>query len=433
MKQIINNFNNGLRLVYETPLNNNNYSSLMIGINYGSVHESKNLKGSAHFIEHLCFKGNKVIKDCIKISEEFDKLGAYINAYTEKKLTNYMVVCGNENFDKCFKLLTDMVIFSLLLKKDFQKEYNVILEENLKDKQDFYDLLNVMIDKYIYSGSNFAFPIDDLDFHKTKLNYHELVEAYHKYYIPSNIVISVCSNIHFKNIKKTISNHSISKIKKNPIPHSIDLSFQLQSSPHIQIQSNKLTEVTYLAFSFKTCGYLNNDIHILNFLKNILGNGMSSRLFVNFREKNGLTYSSNCTTNYFQHLGDITLSCETSYNKLFIKNGVMDIFIKTINDLKNDISLSEINKIKGQSKGEYDVQLNDNKTICEFNLLSLIDNNLKYSIKDEFDLKLKNISIEDLKRVINQYFKKNNLTVSIITNYNISKNKISKYLEKLSL
>ena len=160
---------------------------------------------------------------------------------------------------------------------------------------------------------------------------------------------------------------------------------------------------------------------------------MSSRLFVNFREKNGLTYSSNCTTNYFQHLGDITLSCETSYNKLFIKNGVMDIFIKTINDLKNDISLSEINKIKGQSKGEYDVQLNDNKTICEFNLLSLIDNNLKYSIKDEFDLKLKNISIEDLKRVINQYFKKNNLTVSIITNYNISKNKISKYLEKLSL
>lgn len=426
-------FDNGLNFVFETPFNKNNYSSLMIGVKFGSIHEPKNMKGAAHFIEHMCFKGNKDIKDCTEISKEFDKYGAYLNAYTEKKYTNYIVSCNNEHLQPCFNILVSMILFSNFEKKDFDKEYNVILEENLRDKQDFNDQLNTMIDKKIYDGSNYKLPIDDLDYHKKKLKNSDLFKLYNEYYVPNNIFISVCSNISFNNIIKMIKSSPITKIKKKDVfKHNIPLNIKSQENYFIQTKIDKLTNVTYIAFSFKTCGYLNDDIYVLNLIKTILSSGMSSRLFTNFREKYGLTYASDCTANFFEHMGDITLTCETNYDKLFMKNGILQIFINIINNIKNKaIDIEEINKAKGLIDGEHKLNLNDNKLISESNLINIINNNLNYSIKDEFKLKIKDINNKLINNTINKYFIKSNLTVSIISNKNINHSKIQKYVEKI--
>ena len=425
-------FDNGLKLVYETPFNNNKYSSLMIGVNFGSIHEPKNMKGAAHFIEHMCFKGNKHIKECTEISKNFDKYGAYLNAYTDKKYTNYIISCNNDNLIPCFNILVSMILFSIFEKKDFDKEYNVVIEENLRDKQDFNDQLNTMIDKFIYDGSNYKLPIDDLDYHKNKLKNSELFKLYKEYYVPENITVSICSNISYNKIIKMIKSSHLSKENNSKININVPLSIKSQENYHIQTKIDKLTNVTYIAFSFKTCGYLNEDIHVLNLIKTILSSGMSSRLFTNFREKFGLTYASDCTANFFEHMGDITLTCETNYDKLFINNGIMQIFINIINDIKNKpIKIDEINKAKGLIDGEHKILLNDNKLICESNLINTINDNLNYSIKDEFKLKIKNIDYTLIKTVINKYFNKNNLTVTIISNKSINNSKIKKYIEKI--
>ena len=95
MSQKIFKFNNGLHLIYEKSVHENKYSSINFAIEFGSIHEPENHKGCAHFIEHMCFKRNKNIKNSKILSETFDKLGVYTNAYTDKKLTNYTFTSPN--------------------------------------------------------------------------------------------------------------------------------------------------------------------------------------------------------------------------------------------------------------------------------------------------------------------------------------------------
>ena len=159
---------------------------------------------------------------------------------------------------------------------------------------------------------------------------------------------------------------------------------------------------------------------------------MSSRLFFNLREKHGLTYSSHVECNYFEHSGDFTITCETSYNKLFGNNNVLDILVKTINNLiEYGIKQDELDKTLGYIKGQSLIALNDNRILSEFNSVNFICNNLNGSIKNEFNDKYKNITIDQINRSLKKYLIKDNLLVAIISNKKINNNKIKPYIDKL--
>ena len=435
MTHNITKFKNNLRLIHELPFTKNNYSAVNFIIEYGSVHEPPNQKGSAHFIEHMCFKGNSKIKSGIKMSELFDKMGIYTNAYTEKKFTNYIFICPNKYLFETIDLATYMIFFSHFDKLEFKKEYNVVLEENHRDQQDFEGQVNQLIDQFIYNGSSYEKPIDHIDFHKTKLKRDDLYKLYKKYYTPDKVILSICSSITFSPIAKFCNTHIVSKHKsKYCNSYTLNLTVPNQTSTKIIIKKEKLTDVTYLTMTYKTCNYFNEDIHILNFLKHIFNSGMSGRLFINLREKHGLTYTSSAETNYFEHSGDFSISCETNFKKFFGKNHTFDIVIKLLNDIiNNKIKEEEIEKVKGYIYGQNAISLNDNKYICEYNSVNLLINNLNHSVKDEYDLKTKNIKKEDIKRIIKKYFNKNNLTVCILSNKNITENQIIPYINNLVL
>lgn len=434
MSYKIYKFNNGLQLIYEKPYSNNNYSSIHFAVEFGSIHEPLNQDGSAHYIEHMCFKGNKNIKTSRELSNTFDKLGVYTNAYTEKKLTNYTFTCPNKNLLKTIDLLTNMLFFSIFNKNEFKKEYNVVLEENHRDKQDFNEKLNNIIDKYMYEGSSYEKPIDNINFHlKKKLKRDDLYDIYKQYYTPDKMVLSICSSFNYNDILKHCLGNVISKYTNNiPLKYNLKLAIKPHCKYNIISQEEKLTEVTYLSFAFRTCSYFNDDIYTLNLIKHVLSSGMSSRLFFNLREKYGLTYSSHVECNYFEHSGDFCITCETNYNKLFGNNNVMDILVKTINELtKYGIKKDEINKTLGYMQGQTVISLNDNRFISEHNAVSFICNNLNNSIKTEFEKKYKNITEKQITDVINKYLIKENLLVAVINNKKININKIQPYVHKL--
>lgn len=435
MHHKIYKFNNGLHLLYEKPYGDNKYSSINFAIEFGSIHEPNNQDGCAHFIEHMCFKGNDYIKSSRDLSVEFDKLGVYTNAYTEKKLTNYTFTCPNDNLLKTIDLLTNMLFFSTFNKQEFDKEYNVVLEENYRDKQDFNEKLNNIIDKYIYNGSCYAKPIDNISFHlKKKLKRDDLYDIYKKYYTPDKMVLSICSSFKYDVILKHCLNSNTSKYtsKDRYINYSLKLNINSNLSYKIITQEEKLTEVTYLSFAYRTCSYYNDDVYILNLIKNILSSGMSSRLFFNLREKHGLTYANYVECNYFEHSGDFTITCETSHNKLFGNNNVLDILVKTINNLiKYGIKQDELDKTRGYIQGQSLIALNDNRSISEFNSVNFISNNLNGSIKDDFNNRYKNITVEQINKSLKKYLIKDNLLFAIISNKKVNVNKIKPYIDKL--
>lgn len=125
-------FGDKLRFIHEDPVSKNGYSSIDIVINFGSIHEPPHLRGVAHIIEHMCFKGNKKIRTPKKLLDALTQMGVYSNAYTEKEYTLFEFQTPNENLVKTIEIALNMIFCSIFDETEFKKEYNVVIEENLK-------------------------------------------------------------------------------------------------------------------------------------------------------------------------------------------------------------------------------------------------------------------------------------------------------------
>ena len=197
-------FPNGFRVVYEKSKNALPISSVNVFCDVGSVHEPYHLRGASHLIEHMCFKGTHQLKNAKDIFIQYDKIGAYFNAYTSKRYTCYVVKCDSCYIENSIDIISDMLLNSTFIKNEFFKEHKVVIEENIKNQNDPIDSIFMESEKLLYNGSPLMNPIDDLIYHTNKkervLSYDDVVRFYHQYYVPENMLISTVSEIPFDTI-----------------------------------------------------------------------------------------------------------------------------------------------------------------------------------------------------------------------------------------
>ena len=231
---------NGFRIVYEKTKNESPISSIHAFCELGSVYETDGIRGVSHFIEHMCFKGTKKIPKPKDIFIEYDKIGAYFNAYTEKEYTCYTIKCDNDYIENSIVIMSDMLLNSTFNKKEYGKEEKVVIEENARDHDDPEDLLCENMDKLIYKGSSYANSVDTIAYHKKRMDYEKVLEIYKLFYVPNRMVLSIVSSLSFEYIKKIIyKTFFIQKIECLPIP------VEYQIKPFVLPQTNILYNQHY--------------------------------------------------------------------------------------------------------------------------------------------------------------------------------------------
>ena len=434
-------FPNGFRIVYEKSKNILPISSIFIFCDVGSVYETPDTRGYSHFIEHMCFKGTKKILKSKEIFKEFDKSGAKYNASTFKRYTYYNLKCPNDNIQQYIEILSDMILNSTFIKKEFDKELKVVIEENIRDIDDLENELDDKTDYLIYKGTILEKPIDTIEYHKKPHDYNKVIETYKLFYQPTNIVLSIVSNVSFSLIKNIIRNSFFYKNKNENLDILLNRKLSLFLPPkiqkNIQISINKVkkSSASYLSISFRTCNQNSEDKYILNLLKNILGELLSSRLFQILREENGLTYHSEINTQYYEMMGEFTIVAITDPHKL-IKNGhskgVIPLIIKMLKDLKeNGITDTELNLSKQFLKGRNKINMEDNDNNAIYNGEQMIlfpdENIIPY--EDIYKTYYENITKLQINQIIRKYFIKNNMNVCIIGEQNPSERIILKECE----
>jgi len=251
-------FDNGFRIVHENPQSNLPITSIQLFCDYGSVYEKDGLRGAAHFIEHMCFKGTQKIPNGKEIFIEYNKIGAYFNANTEKRYTRYIITCEDDYFNNCIFILSDMLMNSTFNKKEFEKERKVVVEENIRNEDDASDIISDNINKMLYNGSSYADAIDTLSFHNSKtLKYEDVVEAYKMFYLPNRMVLSIVSNISFNKINEALKRTYFYKAPKicnfNYNKYQKTTTFSKQDKIEYNIQCKKGTTTLHLHLcTFKT-------------------------------------------------------------------------------------------------------------------------------------------------------------------------------------
>lgn len=427
-------FPNGFRVIYEKPTNALKLTTIDVFCDIGSAFEKDGVRGISHFVEHMCFKGTSKIPNPQDIFLSYDKIGAYFNAFTEKRTTVYTIRCEDEYAENCISILGDMMLHSLIPKSHFLREQKVVLEENIKSENSDRNILGEAIDVFLYKGSSYQYPIDTLAYHmdttkkyvqEKDISYKNLVDWYHSFYIPSNMVFSIVSNVSFENIKRILAKSAFTKrpIEKNPVfKREMNLSLELALNrdkihiiSHDKGKPKNISKTNHhILIGFRTCSQTDKDRHALDLLTYIL-NGMSGRLFTILREKNGLTYSSSCYTENFEHTGCFIISTQTSAKHTM--NGVLPLLVKLFIDLKKKgITKEELKVAKGNWHGKTVLRSESSGSIAYYNgWRYLIDPTLEHFVPfmDYYEKYIDQLTVEQINEIIQRYFTVENMVIGI--------------------
>ncbi len=429
-------FPNGFRLIHERPNNTLGICSIHIFLDFGSAHETDEYRGAAHFIEHMCFKGTKRFPEPTDIYEKYDKIGAYINAFTEKRYTVYICNSTDPYLENCICLFADMMLNSTFKPAEFKKEQHVVMEENIIESDDSAKILEKETGTVLYKGSSYEYPIDTMDYHKnSKFSYKNIVKMHRLFYRPERMILSVVSNVPFKKIVKMlalspyikpVAKYAVERPSKESIgtelrKHSLYYQDIAQTEIIYSFHNKPNSNTTHLNVSFRACDQYSTDRYTLNMLKYILSGSFGSKLAILFREKHGITYNSFCSTTHYEHAGDITICIKVDKNKV-LKNGkapgVLPLLIGLLNELlKKGVSREELETSKKNMRGKQILELESTETQCQYNgreLLLYSDVSKIVPLKRVYDVHYSPITLKNIHDVIKQYIKKEGMVVCMV-------------------
>jgi predicted Zn-dependent peptidase len=417
MPVTIKKYPNDFKIVYEKSHSTIPITALYVFCDVGPVYEYDKMRGASHFIEHMCFKGTKKIPHSKDIFNEYAKIGAYFNAYTSKRYTCYTVKCQDEYIHHSLDILADMLMNSLFNETEFDKEEKVVMEENNNDDNKPEHIINDTTDQLIYAGSSYEFPIDSIDYHtKRSLQYKNVVEFYRKYYHPSNMFISVVSNCPFHTIESYVKKTPFIKKEKEitTSSHIINHNLTPQSSINIRLINKRGITNVHLNIGFRTNGHDNKDKFCLTLLEKIMGDGLNGRLMMILRERRGLVYGASANSEQYEHSG---LFCFSTKTKVQNFKKVLPLMVSIITDMiKKGITKDELKVAKGNFKGTSLLDLQDIVTQAIYNGEEILMGEKKViPYKDLYEKCILPITIDDMNRVIKQYFTIQNMCVCVLS------------------
>ncbi len=273
---------NGVRVVAE-PIEGLRSCAIGIWVGTGSRHEKAKEGGAAHFIEHMLFKGTQT-RSAADIARETDEIGGQINAFTTKECTCFYARVLDNHVEQVLDILWDMVYHSKFDQEDVETERGVILEEigMYQDTPD--DVCSERLVAAVYKGSSLGRPILGKASTLGKMNGDFLRDYQKRHYKPENTVVSLAGSYPKGIIREIVQRFGSLERGKAPGYRPADY--------HQGVTvKRKATEQNHLTLAFPGLSYLSPRRFTLQLLSSVLGGGMSSRLFQELREKQGLCYS----------------------------------------------------------------------------------------------------------------------------------------------
>ncbi|MEI6614912.1 MAG: pitrilysin family protein, partial [Chrysiogenales bacterium] len=327
----------------------------------GSRAESTATNGIHHLIEHMLFKGSKHY-DMKQIADMADRLGGRLNAFTSKEVTQFYIKSIDEKLTASFHLLSDIVLNSTFPAEEFLKEKNVIIQE-IREAEDNPDsnAFETFYEK-IYKNNPLGYPIGGRGKQVARLERSPVFAFYQAKYVPENLLLSAAGNIEHRELVKLASDF----FSHFPIRPVQDFKFAKASfQPRRFFKKNSSLSQCYLITALDSISLVSPFRHTFMIMNDILGSGMSSRLFQSIREEKGLAY----TVSSFI---DSYLECGIQVIYAVIEPGNIAAYLRAVKAeielLKKDgIRSDELERAKDHIKSSIILSLENNVSKMSFN------------------------------------------------------------------
>ena len=389
---------NGLTVIFEKKKGNSVVVNVMIKV--GSNSENKSEKGISHFMEHILFEGTEKRPTNKELSNEIEKIGGDFNAYTSNEKTCFYVKVLKKHFPIAVEILADILQHSLLQEKDIAKEKNVVLKEidMIYDEPRYFQW--VLLQENLFKKHPCRYPTYGTKKIIKSLTRKKIVDFYHKYYLPNNMVISIVGDV--TGWKKEIEQRF--SFKKGALP----ISAQVNEPPALRkkIKKRKMNIAnTYLVLGFKAIPRNHPDSYTLDVINGILGRGQSGRMFTEIRSKRGLAYDVGT-----QSVVEKSFGYFAAYATIDKKNTnlVKDLILNELKKL-NKVTEKDLSEAKNFIEGDYLLGLEDAQKASDQILFWDLVKDAKQT--NRYILKIKRVTVEDVKRTAKKYLKNYTLVV----------------------
>jgi predicted Zn-dependent peptidase len=332
--------------------------SVCIYMGAGSRYESDAQAGVSHFIEHLCFRGTKKRASAKDISGAIEGVGGVLNGGTDKELTVYWCKVAQPHFHLALDVLADMVLHSRFDKKDIEKERQIIVEEISMSKDAPNQLVGMILDELLWPDHPLGRDVAGTNKSVADMSRELMLDYMASEYSPANTVIAIAGNVQqdeaVNEVQKILGNWANKKTRLDFVPYIEN------KNPRMKIE-NRETEQTHLCLALPGLSLQHPQRFTLDLLNVILGEGMSSRLFLEVRDKLGLAYNIHSYLDHFQDSGALTVYAGVHPKKLEI--GITAI-LEQLTGLKEKITEEELHKAKELSKGRLLLRMEDSRSVA---------------------------------------------------------------------
>jgi len=408
MQYNIHTLKNGLRVVL-VPMSGTKTATVIVMSGTGSRYEDKRENGLAHFLEHMFFKGTKKRPSAKVITEELDGVGSVYNAFTAKERTAYYAKVSSQYLDTALDVIVDIFLNSKLPEKEITKERGAIIQEiDMYQDMPMRTVDNVF-DELIFGkdhplGRTILGPKENI----RKFTRKDFAEYLKRNYTPLNTVVCIAGAFSEKKVLAKIEKEFGSVKHGNP-PNFIPFS-PAQTAPRIAIKEKK-TDQTNFILGVPAYPYLHKDEFALAVLSTILGSGMSSRLFLEVREKRGLAYSIHAWIDRYSDTGYFAVQAGVEHGKL--EKAVETILTELRKIKRTKVSAAELKKAKSFIKGNMTLALETSDEIANHAASTMI-NIGRVRPLEEILAGIDTVSAADVLRVAKDIFKTNSLNLAII-------------------
>lgn len=398
---------NGLRII-TAPQPGNPAVTLLVLVEAGSEYETKDINGLSHFLEHLCFKGTKKRPTANNIASELDGIGAFYNAFTSQEFTGYFAKAGAKHLDKIIDVVSDIYLNSVFDPKEIDKERGVIIEEaNMYEDLPmarvqylFLELLygdqpagwNIVGEKQVIRG----------------LKRDDFMKYREKHYLAGKTIVVVAGAIDevsvIEKIKEAFMGMTTGAEVKKLKPK------ESQEKPALLVKY-KESDQTHLILGVRGYDVFDKRRFAAEIISDLLGGGMSSRLFQKIREEMGAAYYVNASTDFFSDHGYLRASAGVECQRLPEVVGAIVNEFKRLRD--EPIPPTELQKVKDHLIGGLMLGLETSDDLARFyGGQEVVEK--KIMTPEEIMEHIQAITAEEIQEVAKDLFKNEGLNLAVI-------------------
>ncbi|MEV4350245.1 pitrilysin family protein [Actinoplanes sp. NPDC049596] len=348
----------GLRIVTEA-IPTTRSASLGIWVGIGSRDETPGMSGASHFLEHLLFKGTHK-RTALEISAEIEAVGGETNAFTTKEYTCYYARVLDADLALAVDVMCDAVADSIIAPPDVETERGVILEEIAMHEDEPGDEVHDVFTEAIFGSHPLGRLISGTEESITPMTRNQINSFYKRRYTAPNIVIAAAGNLDHATVvrlvRKAVAGTALDSGFAEPAPPRTGSKRVPTQRPHVVVR-NRDTEQAHVVVGGVGIGRRDERRFALGVLNNILGGGMSSRLFQEIREKRGLAYSVYSYASQYADAGLFGVYAGCAPGKI---DEVLDLTRAELDRVAaKGVTDEEIARGKGMVKGSYVLGLED--------------------------------------------------------------------------